>query len=94
MNIKDNLSHPSKCHSISCESFDSFIVDYIDDNLTCDQKLVFLQHLNECPPCKIYLKNYEYRIQISKSIFTTETEKLDIPEQLIEAILAAKKQIK
>ena len=92
MNTKDKLSHPSECHSISCESFDTFIVDYIDGNLQAEQKRIFMHHLNECPACRVYLKNYEYRIQLSKSIFANDTDKPDIPNQLVEAILAAKKQ--
>lgn len=92
MNIEDKLSHPSTYHSISCESFDTFIVDYLDDNLQDEQKRIFNHHLDECPACRVYLKNYEYRIQLSKSIFANDTDKPDIPNQLVEAILAAKKQ--
>ncbi|MEL0659823.1 zf-HC2 domain-containing protein [Psychromonas arctica] len=92
MNIEDKSSYPSQEHSISCESFDTFIVDYIDDNLQDNQKRIFIHHLNECPACRVYLKNYEYRIQLSKSIFANDTDKADIPNQLVEAILAAKKQ--
>ncbi|WP_160064074.1 anti-sigma factor family protein [Psychromonas sp. L1A2] len=92
MNIEDKSNHPSKYHSISCESFETFIVDYIDGNLQDEQKHIFIQHLNECPACRVYLKNYEYRIQLSKSIFANDTDKPDIPNQLVEAILAAKKQ--
>jgi len=91
MNKEDKFSHPSKEHSISCESFETFIVDYIDDNLQDKQKRIFIQHLNECPACRVYLKNYEYRIQLSKSIFLNETDQQDIPNQLVNAILAAKK---
>jgi len=91
MNKEDKLNHPSKEHSISCESFETFIVDYIDDNLQDKQKRIFIQHLNECPACRVYLKNYEYRIQLSKSIFVNETDQQDIPNQLVNAILAAKK---
>jgi len=93
MNIENKSSYPSTSDSISCETFESFIVDYIDGNLEESQKHIFIQHLRECPACEVYLKNYEYRIQLSKSIFANDTDTPNIPNQLVDAILAAKKQI-
>lgn len=82
--------------SIGCKSFDAFIVDYIDDNLTDEERRIFIKHMNECPPCKKYLDNYQNSIRLSQTAFskTKECSKKEIPEQLISAILDARKDVK
>lgn len=97
MNRDDNQDTSSKYKlvvSINCESFDTFIVDFLDDNLQKNQKLIFTKHLNECPACKKYLENYKKSVQLSQSVFLSkhQADKQEIPEELVQAILAAKKQ--
>lgn len=91
---QDSLSTYKFVVSINCESFDTFIVDFLDGNLQEDQKLIFTKHLNECPPCKKYLKDYQKSIQLSQAVFSAEQEvdKQEMPEELVQAILAAKQQ--
>lgn len=98
MNIddsKDTIKDDS-IPSISCKSFDAFIVDYIDGNLTNEERQIFIKHMNECPPCKTYLENYQNSIALSQTAFssTKECSKKEIPEQLISAILDARKGVK
>jgi anti-sigma factor RsiW len=96
MNKDDNQDSPSKYKlvvSINCKSFDTFIIDFLDGNLQEDQKLIFTKHLNECAPCKKYLENYKKSVQLSQSAFSAEQEvdKQEMPEELVQAILASKK---
>ena len=92
-NHKNDNSNDNLIESISCERFDAFIVDYIDDNLTDTERNIFLKHLLECPPCKHYLENYQRSISLSQQALSDEkkTPQETIPEELVQAILAARK---
>lgn len=82
--------------SINCKSFDAFIVDYIDDNLKDEEKKIFIRHLIECAPCKKYLEDYQNSIALSEAAFSNDEKnpKKEIPEQLVNAILAARQSAK
>ncbi len=97
MNIDDskNIMNDDSIPSINCKSFDAFIVDYIDDNLTDEERMVFIRHLTECAPCKKYLDDYQNSIALSQMALSDDEEKAqkEIPEQLVNAILAARKSV-
>ena len=54
-------------------------------------KLSFLQHIEECEHCEAYLQGYRKTIDISKAAFVESepAEKNKMPEELMDAILAA-----
>ena len=49
-------------------------------------------HLAECPWCVAYLQTYQEAIRLGKGVFAHEEKEVpaDVPEELIEAILAAR----
>jgi len=83
--------HPS---AIDCQSLESFVIDFLDDKLPEQTRLLFLKHIEECDHCDKYLQHYRQTIDLSKAALTenklSETDK--IPEELVEAILTASRK--
>ena len=79
---------------ITCKEFDDFVQAYIDDELPARQRSVFEQHIRFCRECRNYLAAYKRTIEISRSVLTTPKDPIpgDVPEDLINAILEARKQ--
>jgi predicted anti-sigma-YlaC factor YlaD len=75
---------------VTCQEIADFLMDYLDGTLSGTQRAIFEEHLGECPACVAYLKSYQTTVRLSK---VTRAEGLDnAPEDLIQAILAARKQ--
>ena len=72
---------------MTCRELIEFLNDYIDGELPFDQRIKFDEHLGICSECRKYLATYEATIRISKGAIK---EQVQIPERLVQAILAAK----
>ena len=74
-----------------CELID-FLADYLSGELSAPMRREFERHLAVCPPCINYLKTYEQTIRLSKAAGgDTPDEPVEpLPEQLVQAILAAR----
>ena len=76
---------------IDCKSLEGFVVDFLDDKLPKHTRISFLKHIEECEHCDQYLQRYQQTISLSKAASAEEnsSETAKIPEELVEAILAA-----
>ena len=61
------------------------------NELAAPVRTAFEAHLGVCPDCRRYLDSYRKTIAISKSAFTAPLDPTQVPDQLIKAILAAKR---
>lgn len=83
---------------ITCEKFETFIIDFIDGHLTEEQQLIFNTHIEECDRCKVYIADYQKSIELSQAAFnktnhaSTSINENEIPEELVQAILKASKK--
>jgi anti-sigma factor RsiW len=77
---------------ITCEEFESFILDYLDDGLPAAQKITFELHLKICAECREYLAAYKNTIGLCKAVLRGPHVPVpdDVPEDLIKAILDAR----
>jgi predicted anti-sigma-YlaC factor YlaD len=76
---------------VTCQEIADFLMDYLDGTLPGTQRAIFEEHLGECPECVAYIKSYQATIRMSKK---TRPEAPDTaPEDLIQAILAARKRM-
>ena len=75
---------------MNCQSFISFLADYLDGGLPPDVTAGFEQHLAVCASCTAYLATYSETIRMARAS-TTESQAAmnDAPEELIAAVLAA-----
>jgi len=77
---------------LTCRELIDFLMDYLSGEILPDQRVVFEEHLQECPPCVAYLRTYEATIRLGKaSLEPTEDElPAEVPAELVDAILAAR----
>jgi len=80
---------------ITCRQFEEFLIDYLEDRLTVEQRKLFERHMKVCPMCRTSLKSYLKVIEMGKSV-CAEDEKDEqftaAPQDLIEAIIDVSKR--
>ena len=78
---------------MNCKEFADFLIDYIEGTLPAEEASAFDEHLQLCPPCIHYLESYRRCIELGKGCVECKEElRGEVPEELIAAILAARKQ--
>jgi anti-sigma factor RsiW len=75
---------------MTCQEIVDFLMHYLDGELPTGQRTLFEEHLGECPACVDYLHTYEETIRLGKAACAAEPGCKDVPEALIQAILAAR----
>lgn len=79
---------------MSCAELDGFLVDYLDGALPRPQRRIFALHLFLCRECRAYLERYRRAIALGRAAFEEPTAPVpdDVPEELVRAILAARRR--
>ena len=77
---------------ISCREFVDFLMQYLDEELSPETRASFESHLGDCPPCEVYLDQYRETVALGRKVCEDLDGPVpgDVPERLIEAILAAR----
>ena len=78
---------------MTCREFVEFIDRYLAGELSALQRLTFAIHMSLCRNCANYLRTYKQTIAASKAAFADPDAQVpsDVPEELVAAILAARK---
>ncbi len=78
---------------MTCREFVDFMIDYETSELPGDARQTFEQHLGACGDCVRYLATYRQTITLCREAFALSDEEVpaDIPEELVQAILAAQR---
>lgn len=74
---------------MTCREATEFLGDYLGDGLPADVRQRFEQHLCVCTACQMFLTQYKDTILAGTLACHCDDEKVVIPEDLIQAILAA-----
>jgi anti-sigma factor RsiW len=76
---------------MTCREFADFIMDYMTGELPSDERALFERHLQRCPHCPEYLKQYEDSIKAGRRAFESLEDEVpqSVPEELVQAILQA-----
>jgi anti-sigma factor RsiW len=78
---------------MTCRELADFLMAYLDGELEEGERRVFDEHLEMCPPCKDYLVTYRECVKAGRQVCRgEESAPADVPEALVQAILAARKQ--
>lgn len=79
--------------ALNCQQFADFLANYFDGELDPGQRAIFDKHIEMCPPCGDYLRAYEKTVHLGKRV-CCEGEALppNVPDQLVRAILEARKR--
>lgn len=78
---------------MTCREFTDFLSDYLDGDLALGERSRFDEHLGACPDCVGYLRGYEETIRLGKAVCRDDHDAVadEVPEELVQAILAARK---
>lgn len=84
---------PPRGPLMTCREFIDSLVDLLAEDLPEEQRAVFERHLAVCPSCVAYLETYRKAIELGKAAFADPEAPIpnDVPEQLVQAILAARR---
>ena len=78
---------------MTCRELVEFLMDYLDGLLSEPERMCFEEHLGECPDCVAYLATYREAIRLGKEACTAgDSIPADVPEELVRAILAARRR--
>ena len=77
---------------MTCQEIIEFLMRYLDGELPADQAASFQEHLGDCPACVDYLKTYREAIRLGREACAGGADCSQVPEELIQAILAARRQ--
>jgi predicted anti-sigma-YlaC factor YlaD len=78
---------------MTCRDALEFLADYLDGSLPLRKRLSLDLHLSLCRHCRDYLDNYKKAVQASREALTDQALCEDLPEDLVQAILAMRKQL-
>ena len=77
---------------MTCKDLVDFLDDYVDETLDATVRRHFDDHLGECPQCQEYLDGYRATIDLAAGCGSaSDAVPDDVPEDLVKAILAARK---
>lgn len=77
---------------MTCRELTEFIADFLEDALPPETRAIFESHLEECPACQTFLETYRVTIVLERAAFSDERGCRDLPEELVRAILAARRK--
>jgi anti-sigma factor RsiW len=75
---------------VKCRECDEFLGEYVAGDLPAEVLATFEMHLARCRNCRTYLEQYRATIKAGKTACDAYKEGLRMPEELVQAILAAK----
>jgi anti-sigma factor RsiW len=77
---------------MKCREFVEFVMEYLDGTLGESERRVFEDHVGLCPPCVNYLASYRETVRLGNSVCAPNDElPPDVPEELVQAILCARR---
>mgnify|MGYP001157209145 CR=1 FL=1 len=83
---------------MTCREFITFLLGYVCGELPASEHAQFEAHPEECPDCLAYLKSYEMTIRLGAAAYADtdfdQAVSQDAPEELVQAILSARKTTK
>jgi anti-sigma factor RsiW len=78
---------------VTCRELIEFLDDYVAGDLSEEQLRTFDEHLGICPDCVSYLESYRRTIGLERASYGIPDDDVpeEVPQRLIEAILAVRK---
>jgi anti-sigma factor RsiW len=76
---------------ITCRQLITFLHAYLDGELSADEAAEFDRHLAVCPSCVAYIATYKATVALARGTSNGEELPEAVPEELVRAILAARR---
>ncbi|MGH7131082.1 MAG: anti-sigma factor family protein [Phycisphaerales bacterium] len=78
---------------MTCREFIEFLMSYVDGEVSGHQRAEFDRHMRACPSCAAYLESYKKTLAMERELCTDCGDvPQSVPEDLVRAIVAAKKR--
>ena len=79
---------------LTCREFVRFLADYLHGELGAGERAEFDRHLANCPSCVAYMESYRNTRRLARAAMTEPAAGVpaDVPEDLVQAVLAASRQ--
>jgi anti-sigma factor RsiW len=79
---------------VTCRELTEFLMRHLDGDLVAAERARFDAHLAACRDCRVYLRNYEEAVRLGKRACVAEHDAVgdDVPEELVQAVLAARRR--
>ncbi|MCG3122506.1 MAG: hypothetical protein GIKADHBN_00898 [Phycisphaerales bacterium] len=83
---------PSQRPYPTCREVLDFLMSYLDEELSPDQRHEFDRHLAVCPSCVNYLESYKTAVRLGKAVMVDPEQAAEevVPESLLRAIREAR----
>jgi anti-sigma factor RsiW len=80
-------------HAITCRELTDFLHQYLAGEIRGRRRAVFEAHLAVCDECVAYMRGYGEVVRLGKEAFADSDDPVldDLPEDLVRAVLAARK---
>lgn len=77
---------------MTCRELIEFLDAYLNGELTAAERSDFERHLQVCKSCVTYLDTYERTVAMGQAAFASldEDVPVEVPEDLVQAILASR----
>ena len=86
----DIMTTPRK--NLTCRELAEFAADWVDGTLDATDRTRCEAHVAACPDCATYLRTYAETIRIAKDAHADEPTSPDVPEDLVRAIMDARRR--
>lgn len=79
---------------LTCRELTARLDDYIEDRMSPERLAVFERHLSVCRDCVAYLESYRRTMKLTREALDAPDARVpgDLPEDLVRAILAARRR--
>lgn len=77
---------------LTCRQIIDYMQAFLDGELPPRERTIFELHLNICPDCVNYLRSYQATLALAKRAARRAPPESPVPDDLVRAILAARKQ--
>ncbi len=80
---------------MTCRELIEFLWRYVEDGLRPEERSQFDDHLAKCPDCVKYVQSYRETVRAGQVVFRELEDAVpaEVPEDLVQAILAARTKV-
>jgi anti-sigma factor RsiW len=76
---------------MTCREVTEILSEFVSGELAPDAAARLDAHFELCPNCRIFLVQFTQTVEIARAAGTAIDDNVDVPQELIDAVLAAVK---
>ena len=77
--------------TVTCREMVRLLMEFLEDELTPEERAVIQEHIDSCPPCFVYVETYQVTVRLSRQMRCAAPPRLPADlEARLKAKVAAK----